>query len=390
MGAWWVVRAATGVAALCLATRAGASTVVEPIARLSLESGFDTNPLYDGVSSDRLDQISPEVGVRIRDPLWDTRLGYRADWLRYRDLAPDGIWNHHGAFSLDARPVPRLELNAWLRGFWAYDPIGLAQAGVFHSGQQSAFFLDGRGRAEYQWTRRVDAAATFVERTVIFDDRTGGAMHAPGVEALRRLTRRLSLGVAGALGVYQSFDPDGTHVTFSEGVRARARWRAARSHTVEASAGPALWHGPGGGTIVPEASLDVFGGSRAWAYRFGVAHGLGIGTTARPGLVDSLEAAGDRRFKRRFWVHAEGGVWRSGLPPTGAFAATGFAIGGEAGVLVGKSVRLSLGAARFGRVDDPSPQYRRTIVGLRLGWELRAAREVEWNGPTRYTTSSPH
>ena len=371
MGAWRRCgRAAVCLAALSVATRSAASTQVEPIARLTLESGYDTNPLFDGLHTDRVDRISPELGVRLHDHLWDTRLEYKADWLRYQDLAPSGIWNHHGAFALEARPDERLEIKGALKGMWAFDPVGLAQVGVFRTGQQSAFFLDGKGRAEYEWDRRVDAAATFTERTVVFEDRTGGAMHAPGVEALWRFDRRLSLGAAAGLGVFQSFDPDGTHLALTQSVKARARWRASRHTTVEASAGPALWRGPGGDTIVPEASLDAYGGTRAWGFRLGLAHGLGIGTTARPGLVDSVEAAAERRFRRRYVVHAEGGIWRSGLAPYGADAATGYAIGGEAGVLVGMNVRLALAATHFGRIDDQSPVYRRTVVGLRLGWEL--------------------
>lgn len=373
MGAWRRHgKAAVCVAVLCVATRSAASTVWEPIARLSLESGYDSNALYDGRSADRMDRVSPELGLRLRDHLWDLRAEYGADWLRYRDLAPAGIWNHRGALSLEARPVPRLGLRGKVRGSWAFDPVGLAQAGVFRSGRQSAFFLAGDGRAEYEWSRRVAVAATLAERTVLFEDGTGGAMHAPGVEALWRFTRRLSLGAGYRLGAFQFFDPDATHLALSQGLKGRASWRASRRVTLEASAGPALWNGPDGNAIVPEARLDVFGSSRAWHYRLSLAHELGIGATARPGLVDALEAAGERRFRRRFVVRGEGGVWHSGLAPSGREAVTGFAATGEAGVLVGMNVRLSIAATRFGRVDDSSPQYRRTTLGLKLGWELPA------------------
>src|SRR5690242_21888902 len=102
-----------GKAALCAAilfaaTRSGASTVVEPIARLTLEGGYDSNALYDGSGSDRLGRISPDVGLRLRDHTWDLRLVYGGDWVYYERLAPRGFWNHRGLLQLDARPTPRV------------------------------------------------------------------------------------------------------------------------------------------------------------------------------------------------------------------------------------------------------------------------------------------
>lgn len=373
MGAWRRHgKAAVCAALLCLATRSGASTVTEPIARLSLESGYDTNPLYDGQRGGRMDRISPEAGLRMRDHLWDARLEYRGDWLRYSDLAPGGMWNHRGALSLETRPTARVGVRGALRGSWAFDPVGLAQAGVFRSGRQSAFLLSGKARAEYAWSRRVDTAATFVEQTVRFEDGTGGAIHAPGVEALWRSTRRLSLGGGYGFGAYQTFDPGERDLAFSHGLKGRARWRASRRLTFEASAGPAVWLASDDAALVPEASLEAFGSSRAWHYRLAAAHGLGIGATARPGLVDSIEAAGERRFGRRWILRGDGGVWHSGRAPSGGDSATGFAVAGEAGLLVGMNVRIALAATQFARLDDPAPEFRRTYVGLRLGWALPA------------------
>src|SRR5512138_3473581 len=233
--------------ALGLATRAAGETVLDPIARLTLEGGYDSNALYDGSGSDQTQRIAPELGLRVHDELWDWKMSYRGDWVRYDRFAPRGIWNHAGALTLDATPTRRLTLRGSLRGSYAFDPIGLAMVGVFRTGRQSALLVGGGGRVEYRLTPRVDVAATAVERTVRFDDGTGGAMHQPGVEALYRATERLSVGAAYQLGVFQGFDPGGNEVAFSNGMKARARWRATRRWTLEAAAGPATWQGPDGG-----------------------------------------------------------------------------------------------------------------------------------------------
>jgi hypothetical protein len=365
-----------GKTALCAVlllagARSGASTVWEPIARLSLEGGYNSNVLLDG-RSDRMTRVSPEAGLRLRDHLWDARLAYGADWITYDRLAPDGVWNHRGTFRLDARPTRRLELQATLRGDRAFDPAGLAQAGIFRSGRESAFLLRGTARGEYRWSRRFDVAGTFRERTVRFEDGTGGAMHAPGVEALWRASRRLSIGAAYGFGLFQDFVSGEDGLAFSHATRARARWRASRRLAVEASAGPAVWIGTDRDTaIVPEISVEVLGSSRWWDLRTELSHGLGIGATAHPGLVDAVEIGAVRRIRRRFVLRGDGGFWHSGRVPSGDDAVTGYAVGGEAGVLVGMNLRLALAATHFARLDD-APELRRTTMGLRLGWELPA------------------
>ncbi|HEX9050625.1 MAG TPA: hypothetical protein VF841_08850 [Anaeromyxobacter sp.] len=371
MGAWRRLGAAAACAAvLGVATRAAAETVLDPIARLTLEGGYDSNALYDGSGSDQMQRISPELGLRVHDELWDWKGSYRGDWLRYDRFAPGGLWNHAAALSLDATPTRRWTLKGALRGSYAFDPIGLAMLGIFRTGRQSALMVGGAGRAEYRLTPRVDVAGTLTERTVRFDDGTGGAMHQPGVEALYRTTRRLSLGAAYQFGVFQSFDVVRDEIAYANAVKARARWRESRLVTIEAAAGPAAWQGPGGTAIVPEASLELLAATRMWGLRAAVAHGLGIGSTAQPALVDALEFGGDRHVGRRWLLHADGGVWRSGIAPGGSEAVTGWGVNGEAGMRLGRDVRLSIAASHFGRLDTAAPELRRTTVGLRLAWEL--------------------
>lgn len=363
-------KAALCAAVLFAATRSGASTVVEPIARLSLEGGYDSNALYDGSGSDRTSRISPDVGLRLRDHTWDLRLVYGGDWVYYERLAPRGFWNHRGFLQLEARPTRRTRVEAEGRGFVTFDQIGLSLMGVFRTGRDSATILQGRGRVEYREDRSVDVAGSFLERSVLFGDGTGGAMHQPSAEVLYRWDPRLSFGGAYALSVFQEFDPTGQTLSYSHALRGRMTYRLTRRLTLDAYAGPAMWHRPGDYAVVPEASVQLLGTSRFWDYRLLVQHGLGIGTTARPGLVNTFEFGAVRRFLRRYELHADGGVWNSGTAPSGGNAVTGYAVEGEAALLVGGGVRLALAAAHFARLDTSSAALQRTTVGLRLGWEL--------------------
>src|SRR5512140_355249 len=122
----WLGMAVVSAVALGVAARAAAETVLDPIARLTLEGGYDSNALYDGSGSDQMQRISPELGLRVHDELWDVKGSYRGDWLRYDRFAPGGLWNHAAALSLDATPTRRWTLKGSLRSSYAFDPIGLA------------------------------------------------------------------------------------------------------------------------------------------------------------------------------------------------------------------------------------------------------------------------
>ena len=376
MGAWRISGTVAAAAALLCATRASGGTVVEPIARLSLEGGYDSNPLYDGGASSRSARISPDVGLRLHAPLWDLRGTYGGELVYLDPAAPGGIWNQRGALSLAARFTRRTTFSGAAQLSQAFDPAGLARVGVFRTGRQKALVIAGAGRLDWRADRRVDTGITYVERTVLFDDGSGGAMHAPTAEALWRFGRRLLLGGAYGFGVFQSFEPaprrDDT--ALSHAVRARIRWQATRHVSLNAWGGPALWLPAEGSSIVPEAFAEALLATRGLDVRVTVGHGLGIGATARPGLVDSLEFGAERRYGRRWFVRGDGGMWRSGTVPSGSDAVVGYAVGGEGGMRFENGVRLSLAGARYGRTDDSSGEFDRTTVGVRLGWELRLRR----------------
>ncbi len=372
MGAWRIGMAVL-VAALLRATPAAAGTVLEPIARLSLEGGYDSNPLYDGRSADNVGRLSPEVGLRLRDRLFDLRTTYGGQLVYYERLAPGGSWNHRAAVALDARPSARTAVSGELRLSQAFDPAALAQAGVFRTGRQRALVIGGRARAGWRADELREAAVTFNERTVSFQDGTGGAMHAPGVELLQLLDRRLSVGAAYGFGVFQSFEtvaPD--QVAYAHAARLRARWRMERHVSVDGWLGPALWLPKGSSAVVPEAFVEMLIATRGLDLRVNAGHSLGIGATAAPGIVDAFEFGGERRFGRDWFLRGDGGLWRSGAAPSGANAVTGYAVAAEAGAILAGGLRLSVTGAHFARADSSAPQYRRTSVGLRLGWELKA------------------
>jgi hypothetical protein len=373
MGAWRM-RTAVAVAALLRAASAAAGTVTEPIARLSLEGGYDSNALYDGHSADNVVRVSPEVGLRLHDPLLDLRATYGGELVYYERLAPGGIWNHRGAVALDARPTARTTLAGNLRVWQTFDPAALAQAGVFVTGAHRAVVVGGRARLDWRGDEQTDAAAAFYERSVTFEDQTGGAMHTPEVEVLRRVDRRLSLGAGYGFGVYQTFmpGPRADLTATSHALHARARWRAERHVAVDVSAGPALWLPAGKSSVVLEGKVEVLVATRGLDLRVSAGHGLGLGATALPGLVDFLEFGGERRIGRSWFLKGDGGFWRSGTVPSGGDAVTGYAVAGEAGAILGGGLRLSVVGAHYGRADSAAPEFLRTTVGLRLGWELQA------------------
>lgn len=362
--------AAMGAAWLALAGPARAEPQLEPVARLQVEGGYDSNALYDG-RGDRRARISPELGLHLFDHLWDAVATYGGDWIGYGRGAAGGLWNHRGVLALEATPTHRQALRGGLRAGYAFDPLGLAYAGVFRAGRQSALLVQANGRADEALTERLGLGLTLTERLVRFQDRTGGAMHAPGAELLWQVDERLSLGGAYAFSVFQDFRPGGSDVAFANGARARLRYLVTRSLEADAFAGPALWSGPKGRAVVPELGGELRLSTRAWDLRLSGGHQLGIGSTAAPGLVDSTEIGAVRRFGQRFDLRGDGGIWRSGTIPTGRGATVGYAVSGEAGWHVTRSLRAAVAAAHLARLDDRSPALARTTIGVRLGWELR-------------------
>jgi len=360
----------TAACAALLASPARAETQLEPIVRMGVEGGYDSNVLFDG-RGDAESRLSPELGLRAFDHLFTLTGVYGLDYLEYRRLQPNGVWNHRGTLDLSAWLTPRLHLTGSAKSIYATDPVGLAQVGIFRAGEARALFLQAGSRAEYELTPLMVIAGEMREQLVRFQDQTGGAMHAPALELLHRLNERLELGGAYAFSVFQDFLPGQTRLAYAHGFRARARYMISRFLEADAFAGPALWSGTTR-AVLPEAGLELRLVERDWDLRLEVGHQLGLGSTADPGLVNSIEFGTVRRFGRLFDLRGDGGIWEAGEIPSGRNATTGFAVAGEAGWHVTRQLRLAVAAAYLARLDNSSSELRRTTVGIRMGWELPA------------------
>jgi hypothetical protein len=361
-------------AVLCAGARTAASVQVEPIARLSLEGGYDSNVLYDGRGGDNVGSVSPHLGVELRDHTWDFALEGGGDLLMYEQRRSSPVWNQRGRLDLRVRLDPRLTIESDLAATYAPDPVGLARLGIFgRSGE--AFIGRGSARAIWRLDHEWQLAGTFSERVVRFDDGTGAASHQPGVEATKRLDGRLEVGGAYRLGVFQGFGP-GSEGGLAHELQGVTRYRWTRRVTLEALAGPTLWTASGQGVqVLPQAALQLLAsGRRGDVARLTLRHGVGLGNLATPGLFDAVEAAFSVRLGRSFLAHADGGVWRSGDIPWGANGVIGYGVEGGIAWLLGGGVRIGLAASRFARVDSAVSTFNRNVVGLRLGWELRPRR----------------
>jgi len=346
-------------------------------------------------------RVSPDLGVRLRDRTWSFGAVAGGDLLTYPGAGSPGTkWNQRGALALHSRPNEEWKIDGALSGTYAFDPVGLARVGIFLAapGERpvgSGVVVTSALRAARRLDRDWSGALTWDSRIVYFDQipadrvgpgKDGAASYTPGVELTRRMGRNLELGGAYKFDLFQEFgsgvllQPDGTGVPTAarwasahelQGV-ARLRWT--RRWTFEATAGPAVWSPPGHGAVqvVPQASLQLLGANRRVGdCRFTFRHGVGLGITATPGLFDAIEAAGTWTPTRRWALHVDGGLWRSGDIPWGANAITGYGVNGDVSDLVGSGVRVGVGGSRFARADAASSVYDRNIVGLRVGWELR-------------------
>lgn len=389
-------QAALVAALLCADSRAAASVQVEPIARLTLEGGYDSNVMYDGRGAG-MGRASPDLGFRLRDHTWSFGAVVGGDLLTYpnRSSAPPAVgtpavsrgsntlWNQRGSLVLHVRPDPRLKIDGEGGVTYAFDPVGLARLGIFNQGGSGVVVTGsarGAWRLDHDWT----VAGTYANRIVRFDKvqlppgqieapgALGAASYTPGVELTKRLGHRLEVGGAYKFDWFQEFGPDGRNATAHE-FQGVLRWRSTRRWTFEATAGPATWNPAGGGgvQVVPQASAQLLGANRRGDVRFTLRHGVGLGILATPGLFDAAEAAATWNVTRKFQLHADGGLWRSGDIPWGANAVTGYGINTDVSYLVGAGVRVGLGASRFARADAGSSLLDRNIVGLRVGWELR-------------------
>lgn len=374
MGTRRLGRAVLLAASLSAGARAAASVQVDPIARLSLEGGYDSNVLYDGRGA-ATGRVAPDLGVRLRDHTWSLGAEAGGDLLTYPSASASGgaqaVWNQRGALVLHLRPDERLKVDADASGTYASDPVGLARLGIFGSTSTTGLVAHAGARAAWRLGPLWTIAGTFADYVVRFGDGTGSISHSPGLELARRLDRRLEVGGAYRFDYFQSLTA-GTQDATAHEAMAVVRWRWTRHLRLEAQGGPAVWlPAHGSAQLLPQAMVQLLGASRPFDYRLTVKHGVGLGLFGTPGLFDSGEGAFTWKPTRKVQLHAEGGVWRSGDIPWGANGATGYGVDGELAYFVLRDVKVALAASRFARVDAGTSLYDRNIVGLRVGWELR-------------------
>ncbi len=356
-------------AVLCAGARAEASVQVDPVARLSLEGGYDSNVLYNGQGGESMGRISPDLGVHLRNHTWNLALEAGGDLLMYPQRSNTSVWNQRGRLLLHSRATERLTFDTDVSGTYAFDPIGLARLGIFNA-TGAALVTNGKFRAAWRADPLWTVAGLFEEHLVRFQAGTGSAAHSPGLEATRAIGPRVEVGGFYKFDFFQGLGAGAKNALAHE-AQAIVRYRAGRRLTLEATAGPALWTGTAGDTsILPEAGVSLVTGWRGGGARLSVRHGVGLGLLATPGLFDAVEAGLTTPVGRKFRFHADGGIWRSGAIPWGANAVIGYGIDTAFDYRAGGGVLLGIGASRYARLDVSAPQYDRNILGLHVSWEL--------------------
>lgn len=373
MGTRRLGQAVVLAAVLCSGARAAASVQVDPLARLSLEGGYDSNVMYDGRGAG-VGILAPDLGLQLRDHTWSFGALAGGDLLAYPSAAAarsaQTVWNQRGKLVLHLTPSARFKFDGDASATYASDPVGLARLGIFGAGATTGLVaragLRGAWRLDHDWT----VAGTFAEYVVRFGDGTGSASHTPGVELARRIGHRLDMGAIYRFDYFQSLTAGTGHATAHE-AQWLLRYRWTRHLTLEVQAGPAFWNPAAGSTqVLPQAMAQLLGASRAGDLRLTLRHGVGLGIFGTPGLFDSAEGAFTWKITRKVQLHADGGLWRSGDIPWGANGATGYGLEGELAYFVLRNVKVALAGSRFARLDAGTSLYDRNIVGLRVGWEL--------------------
>lgn len=353
------------LAAVCLLpARVGASVQMEPVARLVLEGGYDSNVAFDGRGGE-MGRVSPDLGFQFRDHTWELQTVYGLDLFHYTSRDQQSVVNHRGVVGLDLAFSERTTLSVDGLLSYAPDPIGIARLGYVVA-DGDALLWRGDAKLSRRWTPRLTLAATYRERAARLDG-VGVALHAPGAEAGWRLDERTEIGASYRFDGFQRIgdapEPGRAHEALAFG-----RWRWTRRLRLEAEAGPAFWSGPDGSAVVPVAGVTLHASGRPGDLRVTARHGIGINALARSSLTDSIETGFAWRLGRSFVLRGDGGFWHGGLLPDGDGATTGYGMSGEFAWLARRGLEIGIGASRYARIDTTSSELQRNQVGLRVGW----------------------
>jgi hypothetical protein len=353
------------LAAVCLLpARVGASVQMEPVARLALEGGYDSNVAFEGKGGE-MGRVSPDLGLQFRDHTWELRTVYGLDLFHYAARDQQNVVNQRGEVGLDLDFTERTTLTLDGDVAYALDPIAVARLGYVVPEGESLVW-SGDAKLAWRSTPRVTLAATYRERAARFDG-TGVALHAPGGEVGWRLDERTEFGALYRFDRFQRIgdtpDPGRAHETLAFG-----RWRWTRRLRLEAEAGPAFWSDSADSAVVPVVGVTLHASGRPGDLRVTARHGIGINQLARSSLTDNLEAGFAWRLARSFVLRGDGGFWHGGVLPDGDGATTGYGLSTEFAWIARRGLEIGIGASRYARLDTTSSELERNTVGLRVGW----------------------
>ena len=311
----------------------------EPLARLYLEGGWDSNPLLRRARGPDAPRLARRRAAAPQ-PAHRRRRSYGGDWVTYPQLQRDGTWNHRGLLRLESTPTRRLTLSG-----------RLARRLRLRSRSASRWSACSvRPRAPRSSPARTSAPSTArpsgsTSRALSTSARCSSRMRpaarcTPGDRGALAQRRRLDFGAGYRFGIYQEFEPAGTTGRVLERrARAGALARDAADQ-LDASAGPPSGAVTDGKASCPRGPSQLLGSGRGWTCARALPRARPRGHRT-PGLVDALEGGGRKmsgstRAARRRRSLALGRAPRRG-------PVTGYAAEGEAAFLFRE------GCARAGR-----------------------------------------
>ena len=281
----------------------------------------------------------PSVGLRFRDHLWSFAPSTAATSSRTSGCSRTGSGTTAASLDCSTRDADaaRSRCRATLRGAYAFDPVGLAQMGIFRTGRERRVHPPGARRGEYRATERVIVATSSRSESVRFEDARAARCTQPASRRLPADRERLTLGGAYASACSRTSGSDGARwrTPMASG---RGRGTGSRaSSTLDARAPvPRCGRAPtdvrgaeAGGELVAPHGTGTCG--PRWPT------GSGSDRRRRPGLVNSRGARGRAQVRpprssarRRGHLAARGAptgrrgrdarvrrLWRGGMPRQG-------------------------------------------------------------------------
>lgn len=250
------------VLSLLLAADAWGETKVDPTLRLIAEQRYDDDILLrnDLTGRGELDgqlmtKVSPQLGLRVRDPLWTLKTFYALDAM-YRETSGTTNVDHRAYLTTTRQLSHRANFQLDAQVWRVSDPTSLPRMGIARTLSPVLYGKASSGFG-YMATERwqVHPSLTFEGAKVFEADSVPGYQLAPDLENWYLVTRRTSVGAEYRFQ-YLSMGPDSAH---ANGVFGAYRYRISRPWTFTARAGPVFYAENGGGSanVLPRATLEL-------------------------------------------------------------------------------------------------------------------------------------